>query len=63
MEPHNHRSNAAKISIHTFKDIFSGLCAIDKDFPVSLWGTLQLQAMDTLNMLSASRKNSKLSAH
>ena len=42
---------------------FSGLRATNKDLPVSLWGNLPEQEMDTLNMLRTSRKNKKLSAY
>ena len=62
--PHIHRRNAAEQAIHTFKNHFiSGLCSVDKNFPLHLWCRLLDQAEITLNMLRMSRINPNLSAH
>jgi hypothetical protein len=38
VEPHNHRLNAAKCAIQTFKDAFIAmLTTTDSDFPLQLW--------------------------
>ena len=62
--PHTHRRNAAERAIQTFKNHFiSGLCSVDKTFPIHLWDRLLPQAVLTLNLLRPSRWNSKLSAY
>ena len=62
--PHIHRRNAAERAIHTFKNHFiSGLCSVDKNFPLHLWCHLLDQEELTLNMLRTSRINPNLSAH
>ena len=62
--PHIHRHNAAERAIRTFKNHFiSGLCSVDKNFPLHLWCCLLDQAELTLNMLRTSRINPNLSAH
>ena len=62
--PHIYRCNAAERAIHTFKNHFiSGLCSVDKNFPLHLWCRLLDQAELTLNMLRTSRMNPNLSAH
>ena len=62
--PHIHRRNAAEPAICTFKNHFiSGLCSVDKNFPLHLWCRLLDQAELTLNMLRTSRINANLSAH
>ena len=54
----------AERAIRTFKNHFiSGLCSVDKNFPLHLWCRLLDQAELTLNMLRTSRINPKLSAH
>ncbi len=64
VEPHNHRVNAAKRAIQTFKDAFiSALATTDRDFPLQLWDRLTPQVISTLNMLRASRINPTKSAH
>ena len=61
---HIHRRNAAEQAIRTFKSHFiSGLCSVDKNFPLHLWCRLLDQAELTLNMLRMSRINPNLSAH
>ena len=63
-QPHIHRRNAAERAIRTFKNHFiSGLCSVDKNFPLHLWCRLLDQAELTLNMLRTSRINPNLSAH
>ncbi|KAI2497587.1 hypothetical protein MHU86_16893 [Fragilaria crotonensis] len=48
----------------TFKNHFiSGLCSVDKNFPLHLWDKLLPQAELTLNLLRGSRINPSLSAH
>ena len=38
VKPHNHHVNAAERAICTFKNHFiTGLCTVDKDFPLQLW--------------------------
>ena len=62
--PHIHRCNAAERAIRTFKNHFiSGLCSVDRNFPLHLWCRLLDQAELTLNMLRTSRINPNLSAH
>ena len=62
--PHIHRRNAAERAIRTFKNHFiSGLCSVDRNFPLHLWCRLLDQAELTLNMLRTSRLNPNLSAH
>ena len=62
--PHIHRRNAAERAIRTFKNHFiSGLCSVDRNFPLHLWCRLLNQAEITLNMLRTSRINPNLSAH
>jgi hypothetical protein len=56
VKPHNHRVNAAKRAIQTFKAAFIGaLATTDSDFPLQLWDWLTPQVKDTLNMLRALR--------
>ena len=51
IEPDNHRVNAAKRTIQTFKNHFiSGLCSVEKLFPLQLWCYLLAQAKLTLNL-------------
>jgi hypothetical protein len=64
VEPHNHRVNAAKRAIQTFKGAFiAALATTDSDFPLQLWDQLTPQVEDTLNMLWASRVNPSKSAY
>ena len=64
MEPHNHRVNACKRAIQTWKNHFiSGLCTKDRDFPTQLWEQLIPQAQDTLNLLRPSRTDPAKSAY
>jgi hypothetical protein len=56
VKPHNHRVNATKRAIQTFKGVFiAALATTDSDFPLQLWDWLTPQVEDTLNMLRASR--------
>jgi hypothetical protein len=58
--PGQHRVNAAKRAIRTFKNHFiAGLCSVDDDFPINLWDRLLPQALLTINLLRGSRCNSK----
>ena len=62
--PHINQHNAAERAICTFKNHFiSGLCSVDKNFPLHLWCRLLDQAELTLNMLCMSRINPNLLAH
>jgi hypothetical protein len=64
VEPHNHRVNAAKQAIQTFKAAFiATLATTDKDFPLQLWDRLTPQVKDTLNRLRASRIDPTKSAY
>ncbi len=50
--PHNHRVNAAKRTIQTFKvHIISALATTNSKFPLQLWDYLTPQVENTLNML------------
>ena len=56
VEPHNHRVNAAKRAIQTFKVAFiAALATTDSNFPLQLWDRLTPQVKDTLNLLCTSR--------
>ena len=56
VKPDNYRVNAAERAIQTFKNHFiSGLCSVDKLFPLQLWCYLLAQAELTLNLLWTSR--------
>ena len=64
VEPNNHRVNAAKRAIQTYKNHFvSGLASTDHDWPIQLWDTLTTQACITLNLVRTSRKHPDKSAH
>jgi hypothetical protein len=64
VKPHNHRVNAAKRTIQTFKGAFiAALATTDSDFPLQLWDWLTPQVKDTLNMLRASRIDPSKSAY
>jgi hypothetical protein len=58
-----HRRNNAERAIQTFKNHFiSGLCAFDLNCPLKMWDRLLPQAKITLNLLSKSRINPRMSA-
>jgi hypothetical protein len=62
--PGVHHWNAAKRAIRMFKNHFiAGLCSMDKNFPLHMWGQLVPQAEVRLNMMQESWLNSKISAH
>lgn len=64
VEPHNHRVNATKRAIHTFKVAFiTTLAMTDSNFPLQLWDCLTPQVQDTLKMLRASRVDPTKSAY
>jgi hypothetical protein len=64
VEPHNHRANAAKRAIQTFKNHFiAGLIIGDERFPIMLWSKLIQQAQNSLNLLRTSRVRPKISAY
>ncbi len=64
VEPHNHRVNAAKRAIQTFKDHFiSALAMTDSEFPLQLWDKLASQVKNTLNLMQASRIDPNMSAY
>jgi hypothetical protein len=64
VEPHNHRVNAAKCAIQTFKAHFiSILATIDSKFPLQLWDRLTPQVESTLNMMRPSCINPRISAY
>jgi hypothetical protein len=61
--PHVHRRNAAECAIRTFKNHFiAGLCSTDPAFPLHLWDWLVPQAIQTPNLLRASRRHPQLSS-
>eukprot|EP00536_Pseudo-nitzschia_multiseries_P010168 jgi/Psemu1/25220/gm1.25220_g len=52
VSPGDHRLNAAKWAIRTFKDnFFSILSGVDREYPADQWDLLVLQAVMTLNFL------------
>jgi hypothetical protein len=56
--PHIHQRNNAERAIQTFKNHFiTGLCSVDPNFPLKLWGKLLPQATITINLLRKSRIN------
>ena len=64
VEPDNHRVNAAERAIQTFKNhLISGLCSVNKLFPLQLWCYLLAPAKLTLNLLRTSRIDSSKSAY
>ena len=64
VEAHQHRSNTTERAIQTFKNHFiSGLCTVNKLFPLQLWCEIVKQAEMTLNMLRDTRINPKLLAY
>jgi hypothetical protein len=64
VEPHNHRVNAAKRVIQTFKAAFIvALATTDSDFPLQLWERLIPQVEDTLKMLWALQIDPSKSAY
>jgi hypothetical protein len=64
IEPHNHRVNATKRAIQTFKVAFiAALATTDSNFPLQLWDKLTPQVQDTLNMLRASQTDPTKSAY
>jgi hypothetical protein len=64
VEPHNHRVNAAKCAIQTFKNTFiSALAMTDSNFPLQLWDRLTPQVINTLNMMQAFCINPTKSAY
>jgi hypothetical protein len=61
--PYSHRRNSAERAIRSFKDhLIARRCSTEKSFPMHLWDRLLPQAVMTLNMLTTSRINPKLSA-
>ena len=64
VQPHNHRVNAAKRTIQTFKTCFIGaLGTTDFNFPVQLWDKLAPQVQDSINLLRQARINPDQSAY
>jgi hypothetical protein len=64
VEPHNHRINAAKRAIQTFKNAFiAAFATTDVEFPLQLWDKLTPQVQDTLNLLRESRATPEISAY
>jgi hypothetical protein len=62
--PHNHRVNAAKQAIATFKEyVIAALTTVDKLCPLKLWDEFLPQVELTLNMLRFSRCNPNQSAN
>ena len=56
--------DASLSCIQTFKNHFvSGLCTVNKLFPMQLWCELLQQAEISINLLRSSRKNPKLSVY
>jgi hypothetical protein len=50
--PHNHRINAAKHAVATFKEHFiTGLATVDRNCPLQLWDKFLHQVELTLNLL------------
>jgi hypothetical protein len=64
VEPHNHRVNAAKCAIQTFKVHFiSALGTTDSKFPLQLWDHFTPQVKNTFNMLHPLRIDPSKSAY
>ncbi len=64
VKPNNHRVNAAKRAIQTFKSHFiSALATTDSNFPSQLWDQLTPQVETTLNMLPPSQIDPTMSAY
>jgi hypothetical protein len=62
--PHNHRVNAAKRAISTFKEHFvAALATVNMLCPLQLWDEFLLQVELTLNLLCFSRRNNLISAN
>ena len=62
--PHIHRINAVEWAIRTFKNHFiSGLATINPNLPINEWDRLIPQAEITLNLLSSSQINPRLSSY
>jgi hypothetical protein len=56
--PHNHRVNAAKCVIATFKEHFiSALATVDRNCPIQLWDDFLPQVELTLNLLQFSQQD------
>jgi hypothetical protein len=54
VETHNHKVNADKCTIQTFKDVFiAALATTNHNFPLQLWDKLTPQVINTSNMLRA----------
>jgi hypothetical protein len=63
-KPHNHRLNAAKRAVQTFKDaLIAALATTDSNFPLQLWDKITPQVQNTLNMMRASRINQTMPAY
>jgi hypothetical protein len=64
IKPINHRVNAAKRAIQTFKAHFiSALATTDSKFPLQLWDRLTPQVKNTLNMLCPSHLDPTMLAY
>ena len=64
VKPHNHRLNAAKRAIQTFKDAFiAALATTNSDFPLQLWDKITPQVQNTLNMMRVSCIDQIISAY
>ena len=64
VEPNNHRANAAKRAIQTFKNHFiSGRSSVSTGFPIQRWCYLLQQAEILLNLLQNSRSDPTKSAY
>jgi hypothetical protein len=64
VEPHNHRVNAAKCAIQTFKDVFiAALATTHSELPLQLWDCLMPQVLNCLNLMRASWINPSKSAY
>ncbi|KAL7533212.1 hypothetical protein ACHAWF_004382, partial [Thalassiosira exigua] len=64
VEPHNHRVNAAKRAMQTFKNLFiGGISVCDEEFPTILWSRIVRQCQDACNLLRTSHVHPKVSAY
>jgi hypothetical protein len=62
--PHNHRINAAKCAIATFKEHFIvGLATVNRNCPLQLWDEFLHQVELTLNLLHFSCRDPSKSAN
>ncbi len=64
VESHNHRVNASKRAVQTFKNLLLlGLSMCDNEFPLALWSHLVRQCKAACNLLRTLQAHPKLSVY